>query len=73
MEAKPCRAGEHALTEVFRADSDWNGDAVVRWCPYCGGVVVDLEVDGRRMRALVPMQFPEFVKKNWAALEGRKP
>lgn len=35
------------LTEVYRVSLNDQEDEVVKWCPVCGAVVVDLEVDGR--------------------------
>jgi hypothetical protein len=37
-------------------------DRVLKWCPVCGAVVVDLMVDNRRMGTVVRMQFPEITK-----------
>lgn len=41
-----CLAGKHSLVEIYR-DSNYVDDRVVRWCSYCGSVVVDTEYDGR--------------------------
>jgi hypothetical protein len=41
-----CVAGKHLLVEIYR-DSNYIDDRVVRWCSYCGSVVVDIEYDGR--------------------------
>jgi hypothetical protein len=50
------------LTELRRISIDVMTDEVVRWCPTCGAVVVDTEVDGRLQRgSIVAMQFPSFL------------
>ena len=38
-------------------------DEVVRWCKYCGAVVVDEDYDGRTNPGFIkPMQFPTIAK-----------
>lgn len=38
-------------------------DRVLRWCPKCGAVVVDLDIDGRTMPGnVVKMRIPEITK-----------
>ena len=41
--------GKHTggLIEIHRVSLNDQEDEVVKWCPICGAVVVDLEVDGR--------------------------
>lgn len=41
-----CKEGKHPLKEIMRT-SDGFVDKVVRWCPDCGAVVVDMDSDGR--------------------------
>lgn len=49
----------HPMREVTRVAGGHGGDAVVAWCPVCGAVAVDLEVDGRRVPGgVTPLQFP---------------
>ena len=43
---KKCIDGLHPLKEIYR-DTDGFVDIVVRWCPECGAVVVDSDLDGR--------------------------
>ena len=38
-------------------------DSVVRWCPECGAIVVDQEVDGRIMGKYMDMSFPKALKE----------
>ncbi len=56
-----CRKGSHPFEEILDANKCWCGKeiAVVRWCPICGTVVVDIDVDshtfpGRIMGARRP-------------------
>jgi len=49
--------------EVLRRFTHIDTESVVRWCPECGVVVVDREVDGRLMGSVVKMKFPETVRK----------
>ena len=41
-----CKEGLHPLKEISRT-SDGFTDKVIRWCPNCGAIVVDMECDGR--------------------------
>lgn len=41
-----CKKGLHPLKEVVRT-TDGFVDKVVRWCPECGAIVIDMESDGR--------------------------
>ena len=41
-----CKEGLHPLKEISRR-CDGYVDRVVRWCPDCGAIVVDMECDGR--------------------------
>lgn len=55
-----CDKKNHPLIEVFRAGSDEGIQSVVRWCPDCGAVVVDDEIDGRvHAGEVMKMRFPK--------------
>lgn len=41
-----CKYGKHPLKEIART-SDGFADKVIRWCPVCGAIVIDMETDGR--------------------------
>lgn len=41
-----CLQGLHPLKAIY-TDSDGFVDRVIRWCPECGAVVIDTDVDGR--------------------------
>lgn len=40
-------------------------DLVVRWCKICGACVVDKEVDGRLVGAVVEMKFPTYLRERF--------
>lgn len=44
--SEKCLQGLHPLKTIY-TDSDGFVDVVIRWCPECGAVVVDNDVDGR--------------------------
>jgi len=44
--------------------------ASVCWCPTCGAVVIDEEVDGRRVGIFKEMKFPTLAKENIDKLKG---
>ncbi len=49
--------------ETLRRFTHLDTESVVRWCPECGTVVIDREVDGRLMGSVVKMKFPKAVRK----------
>jgi hypothetical protein len=54
---RPCKNGKHNLEDILHAN-----DEVVRWCHYCGAIVVDREYDNRVYPgAVLPMMFPEIL------------
>jgi hypothetical protein len=55
--------------KVLRRFTHLDTESVVRWCPECGAVVVDREVDGRQMGCVVDMKFPGITR---AVLKQRK-
>lgn len=51
------------LKEIHRIEvnSPLGEDIVVRWCPNCGAVVIDFEVDERvSPGGVMKMRFPDF-------------
>jgi hypothetical protein len=47
------------LVEIYRNHGSYDCDDVVRWCSYCGAVVIDVEVDGRiSPGGIMEMMFP---------------
>lgn len=61
----PCKDGKHTLKEITRSEvnSTLGEEEVVRWCEYCGAIVVDQEIDRRLMGNFTPMKFPEIVRQ----------
>lgn len=59
-----CKDGLHPLKEITRI-IDGFVDKVIRWCPDCGAIVIDMECDGRvypgHYRRLV---LPRVIKEN---------
>lgn len=43
----PCRSGTHPWRELSRTNQGYDVERVVRWCPTCGSVVIDAEIDNR--------------------------
>ncbi len=60
-----CDGKNHPLIVLDKFDIDVCSEVVaaVRWCPECGGVVIDKEVDGRRMGVFMSMRFPKVAYK----------
>ena len=55
-----CSKGQHNLIPVYSHGTD-DEEVVVRWCPDCGAVVVDKDIDGRTMPGKVrPLQAPKL-------------
>lgn len=46
MKFEDCKQGNHNLITIFSC-GNYDEENVVRWCPTCGAVVVDKEIDGR--------------------------
>lgn len=49
--------------DTLRRFTHLDTESVVRWCSKCGAVVIDREVDGRRMGCVVNMKFPNITRK----------
>ncbi len=47
------------LEEIYRFGNEDHENYVVRWCPECGAVVIDEEMDNRMCGSAVPMKFPK--------------
>lgn len=69
--AEKCSKGKHALIVIY-TDTGFFGDAVVRWCEYCGAVVVDHETVLGQVTpgGVAPMRFPQFVREHTDPLPG---
>ena len=51
------------LQTLIRIDTDPDLEAVVRWCPECGAVVVDKEHDNRMFGNYVGMKFSKLTRR----------
>lgn len=50
------------LIEIQRVSSGGCGqEEVIYWCKRCGGIVIDYEVDRRRVTSIRPMQWPDVI------------
>lgn len=57
------QCGADSLEEIYRVTGSFDIDAVVRWCPQCGAVVIDEDYDGRtKPGAIAPIRFPSGQK-----------
>lgn len=57
-----CKEGLHPLMEVYRHYNGFEHE-VVRWCPVCGAIVVDVDVDGRTYAGhCMKMLLPELAE-----------
>lgn len=55
---------QHDLIEIYWHGSD-DEQHVVRWCRKCGGIVVDIDVDGRTAPGAVrKMQIPTMTAES---------
>tara|TARA_R110000824_G_scaffold12226_6_gene53534 strand:- start:3676 stop:3879 length:204 start_codon:yes stop_codon:yes gene_type:complete len=60
---KPCRDGKHTFREISRQQLLFDEFAVVRWCKFCGSIVIDSELDGRVYPGkYLKIQNPELMK-----------
>lgn len=59
-----CFGKPHQLMVITRYSTGVGIEHVVRWCQRCGGVVQDVDIDGRTdPGALMPMAFPEVTRE----------
>ena len=64
MSLNNCRKGNHRLTEISRTSLGYDEERVVRWCPTCGAIVIDLEVDNRLFPGhYMKMKIPKITKE----------
>lgn len=58
---KKCLQGLHPLKSVY-IDSDGFVQNVVRWCPECGAIVIDVDCDSRTYPGRVmKMKLPQAI------------
>lgn len=57
---------DHSLEDIFLHGPEME-ETVVRWCPTCGAVVIDVDIDGRtNPGAIMKMKFPESARARCA-------
>lgn len=62
---KRCLDGNHELIVISSSNEGYDSEKVTRWCPDCGGIVVDLDYDGRTNAGYyMKMRFPTILKNN---------
>lgn len=60
-----CKQGVHPFEIIAKFENCWHETKVVRWCPECGAVVVDLVYDGRTKPGYYrKLQYPNIVYKH---------
>lgn len=42
-----CKKGNHPLRDIYMDINEYGECDVVRWCPICGAIVVDVDYDNR--------------------------
>ena len=56
-----CREGLHPLKVIHVQNKGYDTELVVRWCPKCGAVVVDMDYDNRTKPGYYKkIQYPEI-------------
>lgn len=59
-----CKEGLHPFKEISRTGLSFDRDEVVRWCPKCGAVVVDMDYDNRTSPGYYKkIEYPEITCK----------
>ncbi len=58
-----CLKGNHSLIEILRSSLSYDDDHVAMWCTNCGCIVVDYEVDGRRISSKLKIKAPNIYYK----------
>lgn len=56
-----CDGRMHPFQEISSVELEEDVYQVVRWCPDCGSVVVDMDVDGRvHPGKVMPLKSPTY-------------
>jgi len=60
-----CKSGKHPLIRILTTQPHWDDSCeVVRWCPVCGAVTVDMECDSRTYPGRVlEMRLPKITQE----------
>ncbi|KKM86045.1 hypothetical protein LCGC14_1283090, partial [marine sediment metagenome] len=72
----------HPLINIYESSEYYGASEVVRWCPDCGAIVIDVDVDNRIRHGpgrVMKMRFPKFMyefielkKQNEGGKDGNK-
>lgn len=65
-----CLKGNHQLLKIYSKEIDMMTDEVVSWCVHCGGITVDLEVDGRLNANIRKMVAPVITCEHFTKLRN---
>ncbi len=61
-----CDGKNHPLIDIYESSEYYGASEVVRWCPDCGAIVIDIDVDGRvahRPGGVMKMRFPSIIRE----------
>lgn len=59
-----CKKGMHPFTKILSIPAGIDEEKVVRWCPECGAIVIDHDIDGRVMPGYyMKLRCPNIVTK----------
>lgn len=59
-----CKEGLHPFKVITRNSQGYDTEEVVRWCPKCGAVVIDMDYDNRTNPGYYKkIQYPEITLK----------
>ena len=69
----PCH-GRHKLIEIVKKSYNRGEEHIVRWCIYCGAIVIDTDIDNRTLPGnIMEMCIPKWVQEKYnAELSARK-
>lgn len=60
-----CKKGLHPLKVISVIQLGMDEEKVIRWCPECGAIVIDHDIDGRTMPGYYKkLQYPNITKKH---------
>lgn len=59
-----CRNGLHPFIRILSVTVGINEEKIVRWCPECGAIVVDHDIDDRTIPGYYKqLTYPNITKK----------
>lgn len=67
VDLSKCNAGSHPYEAIYRVSKPYDEETVVRWCPLCGCIVIDVDYDNRTspgavMKIKCPQIYKDFLK-----------